>query len=60
MEKGYYNVSEQELIGQPESKAAYTAEFNVTISGQQVPFHTDRFNISLLTLLKENCMSHWL
>lgn len=38
MQKGYYDVNQQDLIGKPESDAAYTAEFQITISGQPFRF----------------------
>ncbi|HUQ66330.1 MAG TPA: PIG-L family deacetylase [Flavitalea sp.] len=38
MQKGYYVVDDQELIGKPESDPAFTAEFHVTISGQLFTF----------------------
>ena len=38
MQKGYYVVNDQELIGKPESDAAFTAMFEVSISGQPFTF----------------------
>lgn len=38
MQKGYYVVNDQQLIGKPESEAAFAATFEVTINGQSFVF----------------------
>ena len=38
MQKGYYVVDDQELIGKPESDPAFIAEFQLTINGQPFTF----------------------
>lgn len=34
MQKGWYDVKDQDLIGRPESGSAFTAEFRLTVNGQ--------------------------
>ena len=38
MQKGYYVVNDQELVGKPESDPAFTAVFEISISGQPFTF----------------------
>jgi LmbE family N-acetylglucosaminyl deacetylase len=38
MQKGYYVVNDQELIGKPESDPAFTANFDITINGQSFTY----------------------
>jgi LmbE family N-acetylglucosaminyl deacetylase len=38
MQKGYYVVNDQELIGKPESDPAFSAKFDITINGQSFTF----------------------
>ena len=38
MEEGYFNVSNQLLIGQADNSPAYTAEFALTIEGEKISF----------------------
>jgi D-lyxose ketol-isomerase len=39
MQKGFYVVNEQELIGKPESDPAFSAAFDLTINGQSFIFN---------------------
>ena len=38
MEEGYFNVKDQQKIGQPDIDPAYTANFNINIEGQDLSF----------------------
>lgn len=38
MQKGFYVVNDQELIGRPESDPAFSAVFDITVSGQRFTF----------------------
>jgi len=38
MEEGYYNVSNQQLIGQPDISPAYIVQYTLTIDGEKIPF----------------------
>ena len=38
MEEGYFNVKDQQKIGQPDVDPAYTANFNINIEGQDFNF----------------------
>jgi len=38
MEEGYFNVSEQQLIGQPDVQVAYTITFDLSIAGEKISF----------------------
>jgi LmbE family N-acetylglucosaminyl deacetylase len=38
MQKGYYVINDQELIGKPESDPAFIANFDITINGQSFTF----------------------
>jgi LmbE family N-acetylglucosaminyl deacetylase len=38
MQKGFYVVNDQQLIGKPESDPAFTAAFEITINGQSFTF----------------------
>jgi len=38
MEEGYFNVTDQLLIGQPDVQPAYVANFNLVINGEKISF----------------------
>lgn len=38
MEEGYFNVSNQQLIGQPDMTPAYVVQYTLTIDGEKIPF----------------------
>lgn len=38
MEEGYFNVTDQQLIGQPDVQPAYVATYNLTINGEKISF----------------------
>lgn len=39
MEEGYFNVTNQQLIGQADVTPAYVAEYDLTIDGARIPFN---------------------